>query len=394
MSPITITANGSIDLLAGNTPHSSAQIRAADSSLSITAIGNVVMTSTTTLTASSAYTLIGAAGDITIDCNELVLEGGFAPNAYSRIQTTQGGDINIMHGSGMMQTPIALLVVQAGSSADASLFTRLGGDININAEVVDFLAGLGTTSTVNIITGTDANAGDISVLAGELSCIGNSNARVNIMTGQSGPGSILLQTTTPDTMFNDSMFLTNTVLVTQYLYGSDNPISVSSAGTLGINDSNISTFLGQVSTSSFASTNLTNTTITPRVPVNGFVTMIAGVDMVIDATSSINVLGQLPSVVLVVDNEFPMSVGPGEFNYADGARIDLSGPGFVRIYTANRSQNAIGMGAVINGLTYVAHSPEFDDTNNEVWGIYYPTVPMAPQDGSDHFTIYYKNTDD
>lgn len=126
----------------------------------------------------------------------------------------------------------------------------------------------------------------------------------------------------------------------------------------------------------------------------GDMSIIAGNDIVFDTTSIVAGAG---NVVFVVDNLNPTSpdIGTGAFVYPLGAATGAGSGMYMRIYTAEQSLNMIDASANINGLNYVA-SPEFDDTSQEFWGVYYPDTPAptpaAPfPDGTDSYTIYYKN---
>jgi filamentous hemagglutinin family protein len=117
----------------------------------------------------------------------------------------------------------------------------------------------------------------------------------------------------------------------------------------------------------------------------GPLSLIAGNNMYIRNLSIIRNIGD-EDVTLVVDNDYPVSPerGHGHFIFDGNSIIE---DGKVRIFTVERDFDTIS--GTINGVLYVP-GPEFEDSNQERWGVYYPDSFF----GGPGFTIFYKNHGD
>lgn len=92
---------------------------------------------------------------------------------------------------------------------------------------------------------------------------------------------------------------------------------------------------------------------------------------------------EFSSVTLVSDAAAGSTPGPGGVTIAPGARLE-SPAAPLRIYTADRAQNAIASSANLNGGTFTPGA-EFVNTPTEVWGTAFPGGTA-----SQPFTVFYK----
>lgn len=397
MGDILINAGGDVALAAGTQPNTLARVEASSGAVTITALGDVSLISTTDPTASNAYTqMLGGVG-ISIVADQLSLTGGNAPYSYARLVADNGA---ILLGS--LATPLASANFQAGSASagasDVTISTAFGGDIEIRGGILSFASGSGQQATVNLLSGLDANGGDITLAASNgVSVIGTVANRANIVVGATGAGSILIETASG----GNNIELLRTNISTQPSFGTNNQITLNSiSGSICLGGTLLQTALGDISLNAGTYTSFVNgSRVDARVPDSGSVTSISGSSTYFDTTTRIDVDGSSPSVIFVVDNDNPTSPSfnsANQLNYPIGAKITLSNgfyKGQVRLYAPSRNlMGGIDAGATINGLVYDPVNPEFTDTAHEVWEVYYPDIPPAPADGSDHFTIYYKQS--
>jgi hypothetical protein len=328
---------------------------------------------------------VQAADTVSITGNTIEFNAGTAQQSFANIVTTEGGDITLNATNSIS--------FQGGNAVagncEASIYGKLGGNINLTGSNVFLYAGNSTRGPVNIMTGTSSGTGDISI-TGTSSLISNapplsSSSSVNLSTGIEG-GSISFSGGIATTVQ-----LQNTRLQTFSPIGT-NSITISSGSGITCNEVTAIATLGNISLNSgTGSIGFTNSSFTATVPSMGSFEAIAGTNITFDTSSEITIQGaSLPLALFVVDNNNPVSVGTGEFIYPIGANINVMGAGFVRIYSAAQSTNMVTTGALINGLNYTPATPGMSDAQ-EVWDVFYPTVPMFPQDGSVNFSIYYKS---
>jgi hypothetical protein len=113
---------------------------------------------------------------------------------------------------------------------------------------------------------------------------------------------------------------------------------------------------------------------------SGPATVTAGNDLVVPDD---NTFFTAAAMTLVSDANAGSAVGPGGIDIA-GDRAITSTAAPVRLYTAQRSQNAISPLATLNGATFTPGA-EFVDSATEVWNTAFPAGA-----GTNPFTIFYK----
>ncbi len=119
--------------------------------------------------------------------------------------------------------------------------------------------------------------------------------------------------------------------------------------------------------------------------VSGLSTIIAGTNMTFTNGSTFSNASPTDTSFFVVDNDFPSPplFGPGSFKLDATSSLTTSmAP--LKIYTSRRPLNDIE--GLLNGVHFVP-GPIYHDTDQEVWGIYYPTDPTGIP-----YTIAYKDT--
>lgn len=339
----------------GTLPMTSAQVKAVNASITTNVATDVALNATTTTVASNGNAQFLASGDVNITASTFSLVGGAAPNSIATVTTSNGGDINI--------TLTGAFLMQGGSSSvgssESSLIATKGGDITLSGTTFNLLGGTGVTAPVQILTGVATGNGNIAVSGSSITALGVvpaiGNAQVKVFTGWVGQGNITLTS-------GGNINLTQTLVKANGATGT-NLINATAVQDINLVRSLVKTAHGNTS-------------------------LQAGDSITFDTASEVNAGGSQAVALFVVDTSNAMT---GSFTFPVGSKIianqSIVGQGFVRIYTVSQMLNTIPTGVVINGLPY---SPSTMDTNNEVFMISYPTLPAAPQDGSDHFTIYYK----
>lgn len=374
----------------GSCTNSNTQITAITSTVDITASDSILAKASNLPLSQgvNGYTQIASGGDLNLTATNghVNLKGGNAAGSIGIIKTTFGGDITILANGSITFTGGSASI----GLSQAKVLTQAGGNIILAGANLLVNSGIGLLADASVIAGYAKGNGNISCSFTGL--IQTSNA--TFATG-SGGGSINLSSVGSNAVFTD------TNIITQAFTGS-NPISLVSGNTSNIflTGVKLQTNSGNIALDATGSMNnggeisLNDTTILANVGSTGQFSAEAGTNISFDAISNVTVNGGSMALALfVVDNNNPSSVGLGSFTYPVGAKITVSSsvPNYVRIYTAQRSNNSVATGANINGLNYVPHFPAMGATNNEVWNVTFPTVPSAPENGSDHFTIYYKS---
>jgi hypothetical protein len=405
-------------IAAGNLPQAAAYVEASNDLVAIVAQGDVTLQSTLTSTATNAYTYVqggrtpsvpaaalAAPTGLSIQTNgSLFLTGGAAPNSSSQLITTGNADLTVDAATGITFQSGTATAQPSGTGA----ITVNGGTVSL-ASVLDIrlFGGSGTFSPVNILAGEDGGAGDISItsMSGNIQATGGSgaNSGVNLFTSSLGSGSLTLEAINGTADFGSVN--AGTLAVT----GMNNPILVQ-AQEITFTGSTLKTALGDVTLlaegSGTSDIGLFDTKIKAQVPgADGFLA-IADRDITLGTNTRIELSGGLSSgATFVVDNATPMcATGAGAFNYLPpictlpGANVSVNGgavfAGYVRIWTSVRSQNNVPSDVLINGLSYMPGLMSVD-SNQEQWNQCYPTVPAPSMgtpfpDGTQHFTIYYK----
>lgn len=104
-----------------------------------------------------------------------------------------------------------------------------------------------------------------------------------------------------------------------------------------------------------------------------------GTSVILEDEAKLSSMG-LEGVAIVTDHLNPFSIGPGGFKMAPTSEINTQGfP--IAIYTSHRSQNAV----TNIGGTDIIPAPQFLNTTQEKWGIFFPTLAAV-----NSFTIFYK----
>lgn len=362
-SPITIHSGNNFKMATGTLANTSTSVSTINAPVSIEALADFSMDSTTSDVGSNANAAITSGGNVVIQAASMHIDSGSGTNAYTKIVTSNGGTLSL-NSAGEIS-------LQAGfssyESSDLSILTLKGGDIEITGEVINMNAGTGTQSNIQIMTGIIQGSGNIALSGTQISAVGNNipyySEQVILATGWLGEGAINLNST------GDITFI-NTSVITNASTGA-NPITLSADGDITLSNGTLFTNKGNISLFSGGSTSL-------------------------DSTSKVNTGGNNALALVVINkNNTMMTSG---FTYPVGARILANkgqvGKGAVQIYTVARDQNHVQTGANINGLQYIP-GIEFTDTNQEYWDVSYPTIPppsmAAPlPNGKDHFTIYYQ----
>ncbi len=369
-----------MSLTSGSNVAANTQIAAATADVSVHAGGDIQATAGSgnntfaTVQSGAALVLESTNGNISF-------AGGSGNGAYALATTTGGGDITVSALNGA----VSFIGGSAASgNTQANIIAETGGNIAFNAENLYLYEGTGLNAKANVKTGSNASSGNITAaLTGTLQTNG-----ATISTGILG-GAITLEAA------GDLNFQSTNMATLSRSASSPITLTAGSGGDIDFSGTSVTTNLGNVAMTAGGSISYAHTTFNLAVPADGSFSAIAGDNLSFDTNSFVHVSGpDLPLVQLVVDNNNPASVGSGSFVYPIGANITAFGSSFVRIYTAARANNTVATGAVIDGLVYVPSTPAGTDTNQEVWDTFYPTVPAAPEDGSDHFTIYYKSLND
>lgn len=374
-------SGGGLNISAGTRSNSDAQVTAGGSAVTINAIGSIeaACAEDSLAIANNAFVLIQGANDVSMTSANggIFLHAGNSQGSTANVITTKGGNISI-------QAPTGSLFLVSGTSVSGlsslNVETKAGGNIDLTALNIVTQGNLDALHQANIFTGMTTGIGDITMNASILALGGTS-----IATGQAG-GSIEINADGFGGIALSSLATTSPI--------GPNNITITGSSTAGLNliSSRFTTQDGNISVEAGAFINYIASTINMTASPLGGLSMIAGTDITFNAASVVKVKGPLlPTIDIVVDNNNPMSAGPGLLTYPIGAQITLSGTGFVRLYTADRMQNSIPDFAVINGLPYVK-GPSGVDTAHEVWNTFYPDPGTPPGDGSDHFTIFFKDS--
>ncbi|MES2345198.1 MAG: filamentous hemagglutinin N-terminal domain-containing protein [Chlamydiota bacterium] len=388
MTSIEVDGTVTLQGISGN-----ANILNSTADFSLTAHTDLIMTATSSGSASinsSSLTTM-----ILVDDN--IMLTGDSASAHAASIITQDGSLNMESGGFTSLSNYSLVEV---FSSGGSLTLTTGGDLTVsdNVTLAQFGSGSltftvegqatfegGMNGAVVIVSpssidvavtgdlimqavssgGVSVNAsGDVTATGSSINIMGFDPTNIVSITSNLGNMSF---TATTDFNFSDSA---------QLILADDTGMEMSTM-TLTADQGNFS--IAGSSIYQFA----------------GDLTVIAGDNITFDSAA---VMSSIGNVVFIADNNFPASpdIGTGSFVYPDGAILTAGSGKTMRIYTATQADNTLGTSADINGLIYTA-SPEFTDTNQEFWGFYYPDVPAptpaAPApDGSDFYTIYYKNT--
>lgn len=346
-------------MTAGTLPMSLTQVKAPASNVTITATNDLNLSGTSTATATNGNAQITSGGNIQLSAAQISLLAGTAPSAFVNISTTNGGFIAINStGPIQMQGGIA-----TSGASDVTISTLKGGAITIDGTLISMLGGSGRNAPIQLMTAVGSGNGNIAITGTSITSVGLNpsigNAQVLIQTGRVGTGTIALSSSIGSTS------LTNTQVISNGSTGNSNSLTVTSADDITLVGSLLKTMSGNIT--------------------------LAAVDSVtFDLATELNATATQPTVLIRTNanNTSPMA----SFVYPIGAKLFANkgtvGKGFVRIYTVSQTNNMVTTGANINGLNYV---PAMMDTPHERFNVTYPTVPAAPGNGSDHYTIYYQS---
>ncbi|MES2344486.1 MAG: hypothetical protein V4494_00910, partial [Chlamydiota bacterium] len=383
-SPIMISAGGSGDvrLAGGIRPESYAQVVARESDVTIEASGSILANASNSIGGfgTNGNASIQSGLDLVLQANngDIIFTGGNAFGAYAAATATQTGNMTVQALNGAVQ---CLGGSSTSGNSSVTLITQRGGNIEISSDSLNFSAGTGVNAQVTVFAAAYQGVGHIEATISNDVVISGASIATGI-----GGGEITFNAM-GDITFQNALVSTKSVNGNQQIVLSSGPVN-----NITFTDVTMSTLLGNIEMIAGDSISYINSKFHATVPAMGAFSAIAGNDLAFDALSSVTVKGQVqPAALFVVDNNNPMSVGSGQFVYPIGAHITAPASGFVRIYTAARMINNVQVMANINGLNYVPSFPAGMNTNQEVWNTAYPTVPAFPENGSDHFTIYYKS---
>ncbi len=319
--------------------------------------------------------------------NNITMNGGSAANATASALTFEGGDISLI--------AMSALLIQGGDASvgasTANVNTKGGGIITLSGSTVDLNGGTGLISDVNVIAQKNNDPTSIFIQGvNNINFIGSSSS-VNIATDWIGQGGILIESVL------GSLNMTDTAIVNNSSTGVNNFVEIQASNDLSSTRTFIGTAFGNMTLNgingevSFQESKLVANVLSAPAMTKAL-SVFAGTNILLDDTTSIKVTNATSDALalFVIDQGGSMTSG---FTYPIGAKVTVNGGfadlGFVRIYTVTRGLNTVPTGTIINGLPFVP-GPEFVDSDHEVWDTSYPTIGAGNEDGSQHFTIYYK----
>lgn len=299
-------------------------------------------------------------GNILVNANQILLQGGDSLDGSSQIHAAVNGNIDISCGSVTMQGGTS-----AGTNTESRIFTDTG-NISINSTgPVSINAGNHFGSQAHV---SAANAGAITI----------NGSFFELNAGSAAGASGFLATPSGDIFIHSS---------------SDANLNATLAGS----PARIETLGGTLTLT--AEDNISTNGFSYMSTTGGSLLGIAGNNFFVDAPASIFVQ-TIGDLTLVCDNDFPTapSFGTGSFTLVSGGTIQNLGGGAVRIFTALPTLNSFPNPAVINGVAFsLTTTLTFIDVPPyEYWCIYYdPTAGAIPpfsgsSIGGFEFTVFYK----
>lgn len=296
----------------------------------------------------SGTQFVTQAGNMTIQQvgGNLFVEGGSGDNSLTFFTSGADmslnvvGDVNVLAGGGI--DSIAFI------SSNGLMQMQIGGALNVSGGTNQFTAS-------DIVSNQDATirvGKDITVLGGSGDFSGAAIA---------ANGTLNLST-------NQNLFSQGGSGMSSFVQFFGSNLHILAADAIS--------FLGfsNLTQNSFVSIN-----------VNGTSTIIAGTNMTFTNGSTYTNSFPFEAAFFVVDNDFPSPplFGPGSFKLdATSSLTTSTGP--LKIYTSRRPLNDIE--GLLNGVRFVP-GPIYQNTDQEVWGVYYPTDPSGLP-----YTIAYKDS--
>ncbi|MES2345555.1 MAG: filamentous hemagglutinin N-terminal domain-containing protein [Chlamydiota bacterium] len=316
------------------------------------------------------------ASDITIG-NSTMLGDAVITSAAGSVSMNISGDYTLIGGSSLFSSRAAILTAAGIIHLQGTNYSLFGGP-GLGADEAAIQSGLG--------------GGSITILSqGILSLQGNADQKAFIQTlGATGNQSINITTVDMTiTGVSGNSGLETTSGNIQILCG-----TTGISGSCTLQGASIEANFGNLNITAGLNIGLTDSSfLTTPASLAGQLIVLAGTDMVIDATSVVEIQGN-GSLVLVVDNAnntSPNFSPTASFTLSSGSTIGVMGFGNVRIYTARRNQNGVPNGSTINSAVYMMEFPEGNTTDQEAWNVYYPSI-LPPAVGVP-FSIYYKLVD-